>query len=430
MPNKSETKNALLPHVSKYRCSISNALSTKPLKVSHVYDVTPACSTSRGLKPKFKKAHDDQTAAMPQTISSIHDSLKAGKNSKPPEDNRVTQPSETASIVPKKMDDNTDGDSFKLADKNEQASVQDEVWLFDNIAFRPTPETPWRTEFVLAFFKENNVIREKITATIAELAQLFKLAPDDETTEKRIRERVAPFIRQIGQCMEAAVKYQQGGQLHLGPSNDSGIVSVEMPVPVPLDIRWDAEGHAPKPGDSRLMSIVNKENEGSPRHPATAGLETGKAFFAQDGGWGVISDIDDTIKVTEVRDRIKLLKNTFVNVPTPVEGMPDLYQQLHEAISTPKHPAPFIYLSASPYNLYPMLRGFVRSMFPEGMLILRDMSWMDMDAFVVTLTRGTQEYKDNRIVSTRVSFDRTMSDLRAEESRKLASTHNLGMYWG
>lgn len=268
----------------------------------------------------------------------------------------------------------------------------DEVWLMDNTAYRSSPTAQdWKAEFVVAFFKDNDDIRKKITVALADLVQLLKLAPNDDATEARLRERIAPFLRQIGPNMQVDVQYTSGtdGKLHFGPSDGNGILSAVSPLP---------NAQQAKPGDSWTMSVVNSQRESPAECSPTAHLQTGKTFFVEDGGWGVISDIDDTIKVTEVRDRIKLLKHTFVDMPTAIQGMPDLYKGLREALSTASHPAPFMYLSASPYNLYPFLRGFVQEAgFPGGTIILRDMSWMDMESFVMSLTKGTQEYKTDRM---------------------------------
>ena len=48
--------------------------------------------------------------------------------------------------------------------------------------------------------------------------------------------------------------------------------------------------------------------------------------FLEGQGMSVISDIDDTIKVSEVLDRSALLKNTFCRTFKPVEGMAGVYR--------------------------------------------------------------------------------------------------------
>lgn len=103
-------------------------------------------------------------------------------------------------------------------------------------------------------------------------------------------------------------------------------------------------------------------------------------------------DIDDTIKISEVRDRIKILRHTFVEPFHPVAGMPALYAQL----ATLMNPI-FFYLSASPYNLQPFLREFLNQHFPQGHLVLRDMSFFELESFIVSLTVGTERFKVERM---------------------------------
>jgi phosphatidate phosphatase APP1 len=75
----------------------------------------------------------------------------------------------------------------------------------------------------------------------------------------------------------------------------------------------------------------------------------------------VISDIDDTIKVSNVNDKKALLQNTFVRPYEAVEGMAALYTEwVRQGVVV--H-----YLSASPWQLYPALSGFMRQAgFPPG----------------------------------------------------------------
>lgn len=70
-------------------------------------------------------------------------------------------------------------------------------------------------------------------------------------------------------------------------------------------------------------------------------------------GVSVISDIDDTIKISEVADRRALLANTFVREFRPVPGMPELYRRW-AASGTAFH-----YVSSSTWQLYPALAAFL-----------------------------------------------------------------------
>jgi phosphatidate phosphatase APP1 len=78
--------------------------------------------------------------------------------------------------------------------------------------------------------------------------------------------------------------------------------------------------------------------------------------------------------------------------------MPELYSDIRNLL-TPS--APFFYLSASPYNLYPFLRGFRDAHYPHGQLILRDASWMTISGLLSNLTLGTEKYKISRIKKIR-----------------------------
>lgn len=105
-------------------------------------------------------------------------------------------------------------------------------------------------------------------------------------------------------------------------------------------------------------------------------------------------DIDDTIKVTLTSDPLGILRSTFVDPPTPVEGMPELYLEVQKMLP---EDTPWFYLSASPYNLYPLLRRFRDQYFPPGTMILRDSSWKTIAGLLSALTMGTEEYKTDRM---------------------------------
>jgi len=63
-------------------------------------------------------------------------------------------------------------------------------------------------------------------------------------------------------------------------------------------------------------------------------------------GVSIISDIDDTIKISNVVNKRSLLKNTFYNYFKPVDGMNELYQKWSE------QNCQFHYVSSSPWQLY------------------------------------------------------------------------------
>ena len=94
----------------------------------------------------------------------------------------------------------------------------------------------------------------------------------------------------------------------------------------------------------------------------------GQALVVPAEGVSVISDIDDTIKRTQVRDRREMLLNTFARRFEAAPRMAAYYRALAQVPDTRFH-----YLSASPIQLYPALADFVRDNdFPAGSMHLRE----------------------------------------------------------
>ena len=62
-------------------------------------------------------------------------------------------------------------------------------------------------------------------------------------------------------------------------------------------------------------------------------------------GVSVVSDVDDTIKISQVADHRELLNNTFLRPMEAVPGMPALYRRWA------KDGAAFHYVTASPWQL-------------------------------------------------------------------------------
>ena len=99
-----------------------------------------------------------------------------------------------------------------------------------------------------------------------------------------------------------------------------------------------------------------------------ARMFSGAIELIQPTGLSVISDIDDTIKITNVADRRELLANTFTREFQAVPGMCPIYQNLARSGVS------FHYVSSSPWPLYqPMVDWLDQDDFPIGSLHLRNM---------------------------------------------------------
>jgi len=118
----------------------------------------------------------------------------------------------------------------------------------------------------------------------------------------------------------------------------------------------------------------------------------GKVRLIPPQGVSVISDIDDTVKITEVLDRARLVENSLVKPFTAVPGMAELYRNW-EARGAILH-----FLSASPWQLYPALQNFLREAgFPEAVLHLKSVRFTDATLF--NLFENNFEFKRAAIVA-------------------------------
>jgi len=93
---------------------------------------------------------------------------------------------------------------------------------------------------------------------------------------------------------------------------------------------------------------------------------TGSVHLVEDVGTSVISDIDDTVKFTNVADKRELLRNTLLREFVPVAGMPEVYRRWRES------GAEFHYVSSSPWQLSdPLCRFLGEAGLPAGSMHLK-----------------------------------------------------------
>ncbi|KAF7554189.1 hypothetical protein G7046_g6887 [Stylonectria norvegica] len=248
-------------------------------------------------------------------------------------------------------------------------SERDVVWLFDNTAYKSSRFGHWEAEFVAAVFEQDP--KCKVVDVVANIAKTLGLAEDAEE-RKTIEARLMPFLWDIRAARVVRVDHQDRN-LRLGPTSVNGITTNV------LQVSRDDKG-ALIPAKARVPAGVK-------------GILDMHTYYAGPEGWAIISDIDDTIKVTLTSDPLGILRSTFVDEPTPIPGMPELYSEIKSFLPSD---TPWFYLSASPYNLYPFLREFRNKYYPPGTMILRDSSWRTIAGLLSALTMGTEEYKVDR----------------------------------
>jgi phosphatidate phosphatase APP1 len=126
--------------------------------------------------------------------------------------------------------------------------------------------------------------------------------------------------------------------------------------------------------------------------PGDGRVFAGRVLLLAAEGLSVVSDIDDTIKVTNVRNRKETLENTFLRAFQAVPGMAETYRLLAD------RKAAFHYVSASPWQLYPPLADFVRDAgFPAGTFHLKPLRFGVSS--VLDLIGPQQAFKTGQIES-------------------------------
>ncbi|MFY7875972.1 MAG: phosphatidate phosphatase App1 family protein, partial [Pirellula sp.] len=112
--------------------------------------------------------------------------------------------------------------------------------------------------------------------------------------------------------------------------------------------------------DANQMEVLQKWDVG------LGGQASSQVFLAERSGVSVVTDIDDTIKLTEVNSRRRMLQRTFSEPFEPIEGMANIYQRWAE------QGALFHYVSSSPWQIYDALNQFlVDNAFPSGSMHLK-----------------------------------------------------------
>ena len=176
--------------------------------------------------------------------------------------------------------------------------------------------------------------------------------PDD------IQKRIDPFLTQSESGEEISV--QIGKYFYdLTPSISSG----------------NFEGEIRMSEDDYLSVLETQENNTSLKYRVILTeddpriIEGSLPLIAEDATL-VISDVDDTIKVSEVYvSESRLLANTFYNSPEPVPGMVQGYQDIKEQYANVN----FFYVSGSPKQLFDTIESFIiDSGYPEGAVYLRE----------------------------------------------------------
>ncbi len=144
-----------------------------------------------------------------------------------------------------------------------------------------------------------------------------------------------------------------------GKSKRSGLFLSKLDLPATQLSHYRTHGLHPN-------SLQKDAPECMQRWDIGLGPVASQIFLAQTRGVSVITDIDDTIKLTEVSSRRRMLQRTFAETFAPIEGMAAVYQQWAQC------GALFHYVSSSPWQIYSAVDEFLtREAFPPGSMHLK-----------------------------------------------------------
>ncbi len=229
------------------------------------------------------------------------------------------------------------------------------VVLFPGMGWSATNRAGWEVEIrAWVLEREPRTWSLSVLKTALGLGGL-DLTPDEEAV---FRERARWFLADNERGKR--LKIEVAGQKLRLESTDAVGMSVNR-IQLPAGRPPGADRH----GSELPVRVILPAQD--------ARMFTGTVHLVAGEGISVVSDIDDTIKVSEVRDRGALLRNTFLRPFRPVPGMKELYGGWGT-----RHGAVFHYVSASPWQLGPELLGWIQQAgLPHGTLHLKEFRWKD-----------------------------------------------------
>ncbi|CAF3409392.1 unnamed protein product, partial [Rotaria sp. Silwood2] len=163
----------------------------------------------------------------------------------------------------------------------------------------------------------------------------------DKAKEKP--DRLSLFF--VGTPAKAAIKCIIHDIEHLTKTSDEyGLVEEQLELPHEK-IQIMSKVIHPDSDDRQLDCEIRACKSKTDTNSETLKMQKCTIYILASQGVSVISDIDDTIKISKVLCIPSLLKHRFYDDFKPVNGMNELYQKWHQ------QKCQFHYVSASPWQL-------------------------------------------------------------------------------
>ena len=274
------------------------------------------------------------------------------------------------------------------------------VWVHDN---RDTPFVEEAIEsWAIGHFEED--LERKLDADErAQLrARLANFIADDKSNE------VVTFTF-AGDATKSTFRFQQA-------TTHNGVIEEIVRVPDEL-VR---ECHARQAAENRWLEVDAQTDDAH-------GNGRGRIRFLEPEGLSVVSDIDDTIKITHVpAGRRAVLRNTFLTEFKAAEGMRERYLTFVNASGFAD--TSFHYVSGSPWQLYRPLTRFLfeQEKFPAGTVHMKNLrknlldrgALRDIMAFALGGDLATLEQKVRQITNLMIHLPRRMFILVGDSGEK------------
>lgn len=257
----------------------------------------------------------------------------------------------------------------KAKERFTKLKPEESVTLFPALGWRNPSGEGWLVQFRGWVYE-----REPRRISLALLLKLMSLKLEDLNAEEKtyFKERTRWFLVGNGRGKRLHVTFAKA-EYDLGKTAANGHVSKLIAV---LELSDVSSGGA----EALTLNVGSKEVR----------KFAGPVHLVGEEGWTVVSDIDDTIKVTEVRNRPALVRNTFCRAFRAIEGLAGVYADWA------RQGAVFHYVSASPWQLYPDLDAFrAEAGYPAGTFHLRELRLKDRSG--IKFVTKSREFKPAEI---------------------------------
>ena len=231
------------------------------------------------------------------------------------------------------------------------------IVLFPTYARRLVDTGGWRATVAGMVTRPLPARSHRRSLAVAVLKRLLELDDADLDTDV-FRRRAEAFLFQ--RVAGARVRIDLGAGANAAAISDrTGHFRVEIDLPADI-VERDATRHG---GRARLDCRAFLDDVDGTQENAAA---TGMIDLVRPEGLSVISDIDDTVKVTNVADKKELLRNTLLREFAAIPGIADVYRRWE------RQGTAFHYVSASPWQLVNCLGGFLHDAgLPVGSMHLK-----------------------------------------------------------